>query len=179
MELVENTKKYVKTPLATAWAGWHANNIGHADLAVVLNAPDFLAYRPDSLDFQQLLRRALHEFDRRMLGNLHRKHKYKVPRLVTIERSKGTGLHANISLKLWKVNGASVFDAKEAADLIKEIWAKHAKIEAKFVGYGAYAELVTDDFVGYTLKHVGTHSWHTGEVDVNNSVTDQLLDFAA
>jgi hypothetical protein len=170
---------YYRTPISKAWYEWHQKNIGDTNLAIVLNAPDYLAHNHESLDFQQLLHRALHEFDRCMLGNLHRKHKLRIPRLVTIERSKGTGLHANISLKLWHVDGACAFDTKHAAFLMKNIWAKHARINAKLLSYAVYAEEVKDDFVGYTLKDVGTQSWHNGEVDIMNSAKDILLDYDA
>ena len=175
MKHAEKIGKFERTQLAQAWHDWHAQCIENADLAVVLNAPEYLAHNRETLEFQQLLRRALHEFDRRMLGMLHRKNKLQIPRLVTIERARGTGLHANISIKLWRADGRRLWQIDDAAQIIKEIWIKHAKIEPKFVSYGAYAEPVRADFVGYTLKHVGPESWHVGDVDVINSVNDHLL----
>ena len=167
-------KPFEVNPLAQAWIDWSAANIGEFDIAAVLHAPVWLADATETTGFEKLLRRALNQLDRYALGSLHRHQQLRLPRLVTIERAKGAGLHAHISIKLWKQDGEYVQSPAIIADEIVDIWKSLTKPSPEFASYCAYAQANAGHHLRYSLKHIGSDNWYSGQVDVLNSTPDAL-----
>jgi hypothetical protein len=149
-------KGWLRTNVMDLGASFSVPNAVHA-IQSAISTPN------DATTLSNHLRRCFNRLDRLVFRQAHKRKGVRVPRIVSLEHSENVGWHAHAVF-----GTPEHLTTEDLSTMLKALWFDqfHGYVSPRFAKELFWAEPITGDYFGYSMKLVGVY----GALDVANIV---------